>query len=175
MIGLDSPPGRPPRRASRSLRRLAPARTAAHRGRRPLGARTAASSHTPPPICIRRAKHRTAPGPGLFTAHSACICTEGGLVACTEMACICDPASETRQREYAGLSPLECSLINFACPDNTTYFRNDCGCGCERTRAARSASTAWRDRARLPATWTTSTRAVRTRASPTDLPAVRAG
>jgi hypothetical protein len=63
---------------------------------------------------------------------NSCGCTEGGLVACTLMACICDPANEVNRREYIGTSPAQCASIDFVCPDNTTYFANDCGCGCEQ-------------------------------------------
>jgi len=57
---------------------------------------------------------------------------EGGQVACTLMACICDPAAEMNRREYIGTSPAACATIRFTCIENTTYFANDCGCGCEQ-------------------------------------------
>ncbi len=63
---------------------------------------------------------------------NSCTCTEGGLVACTEMACICNPAAEMNRREYIGTSPAQCAAMDFICPENTTYFWNDCGCGCEQ-------------------------------------------
>jgi hypothetical protein len=43
----------------------------------------------------------------------------------------CDPALEP-DRQYVGTSPAECSVILFACPVNTNYFGNACGCGCEQ-------------------------------------------
>lgn len=43
----------------------------------------------------------------------------------------CDPASEL-DRHYMAKSPETCALIDFTCPEYTTYFGNDCGCGCEQ-------------------------------------------
>jgi hypothetical protein len=61
---------------------------------------------------------------------NTCTCAEGGDVACTEMACPCDPDTEYN-RDYKGDSET-CKQIRFSCPDNTTMFSNDCGCGCEQ-------------------------------------------
>ena len=65
---------------------------------------------------------------------NTCTCSDGG-VACTEMACLpddCDPDAEW-WRDYVGESPEICAVIRFICPDNTEYFANDCGCGCEQS------------------------------------------
>jgi hypothetical protein len=35
-------------------------------------------------------------------------------------------------REYVGESREECMVVRFSCPENTTMFANDCGCGCEQ-------------------------------------------
>jgi hypothetical protein len=43
----------------------------------------------------------------------------------------CNPELEL-DRNYVGMSPSECALIDFACPEHTEYFGNDCGCGCEQ-------------------------------------------
>lgn len=32
--------------------------------------------------------------------------------------------------DYISQSPLECSVITFACEDGQTGFSNECGCGC---------------------------------------------
>ena len=32
---------------------------------------------------------------------------------------------------YVASSPEACMVVDFACPDNSTYFDNECGCGCE--------------------------------------------
>lgn len=61
---------------------------------------------------------------------NTCTCDANG-VNCTEMACACDPASEW-WREYAAEDPKTCQVIDYACPENTTMFGNDCGCGCEQ-------------------------------------------
>jgi len=65
---------------------------------------------------------------------NSCVCTEDA-VACTEMYCPpdCDP-DEEYWRAYMALSPEDCALIDFVCPESTEYFFNDCGCGCEMSR-----------------------------------------
>jgi hypothetical protein len=63
---------------------------------------------------------------------NTCQCSNGG-VGCTDMACTCDPASETHQREYVGTSPSQCAVLDFVCQQNTTMFQNSCGCGCEQS------------------------------------------
>ena len=61
---------------------------------------------------------------------NTCTCDNGG-VSCTEINCPCDPQSEW-YRDYIGMSPMECAVIDYACPENTTAFSNSCGCGCEQ-------------------------------------------
>lgn len=60
---------------------------------------------------------------------NTCTCDEGGI-ACTEIACACDPAKEW-WRSYVG-NAEECQVIDFDCSDPTTSFFNQCGCGCEQ-------------------------------------------
>jgi hypothetical protein len=62
---------------------------------------------------------------------NTCSCSAGN-VACTQMACSCDPATETHQREYVATDPQQCLLLDIACQPNTTLFQNSCGCGCEQ-------------------------------------------
>lgn len=61
-----------------------------------------------------------------------CSCGTDGNVACTEKACICNPDKEWN-REYVSKDAEQCKLIKFFCPENTTYFGNACGCGCEQS------------------------------------------
>ncbi|MBI4955130.1 MAG: hypothetical protein HY908_24115 [Myxococcales bacterium] len=61
---------------------------------------------------------------------NTCTCAADGF-GCTKMACACNPGAEFG-RDYVGNSPAECAVIDFGCPPNTTYFGNDCGCGCEQ-------------------------------------------
>jgi hypothetical protein len=63
---------------------------------------------------------------------NTCTCGSGGLVACTEKACTCDPTKEANKRKYVGTSAAQCAAIDFACTGNTTMFQNACGCGCEQ-------------------------------------------
>lgn len=62
---------------------------------------------------------------------NTCTCT-GGQTSCTKLGCTCDPSTETHQRSYVATDPAQCAVIDFVCPINTTYFQNDCGCGCEQ-------------------------------------------
>lgn len=63
-----------------------------------------------------------------------CDCLADGTVSCTAMACPpCDPEAEIHMRSYVSEDPEMCMLINFTCPENTTVFGNDCGCGCEQS------------------------------------------
>jgi hypothetical protein len=59
---------------------------------------------------------------------NTCTCTSSG-VACTEMACVCNPANEP-WRDYVG-TPEQCMVIRYTCPVGQTPFSNSCGCGCE--------------------------------------------
>lgn len=62
---------------------------------------------------------------------NTCTCTVDGAIACTERACACDPEAEW-WRSYVADSPEQCQVIDFICPENTDYFGNACGCGCEQ-------------------------------------------
>lgn len=61
---------------------------------------------------------------------NTCTCGDSGATGCTTMACVCDPATEWN-KNYVG-SPSNCPVIDFVCPDNTTMFANECGCGCQQ-------------------------------------------
>jgi hypothetical protein len=43
----------------------------------------------------------------------------------------CNPEMEP-DRNYVGESRAECMVVRFQCPEYTTMFSNDCGCGCEQ-------------------------------------------
>jgi hypothetical protein len=43
----------------------------------------------------------------------------------------CDPANEPN-RHYVSTEARQCQLIDYACPEQTKMFGNDCGCGCEQ-------------------------------------------
>jgi len=53
-------------------------------------------------------------------------------ISCTAAQCECDAASET-YRNYVATDPMKCELIDFMCPQDTTMFTNDCGCGCQQS------------------------------------------
>jgi hypothetical protein len=63
---------------------------------------------------------------------NSCSCGEDGAVACTKMACVCNPATEPH-RNYVG-TPQQCMVIRYTCQSGQTPFSNDCGCGCETTQ-----------------------------------------
>jgi len=78
-------------------------------------------------------------GPGSsFRAGDGCnTCTcfggeDAGTVACTKRDCACNPTMEAQQRAYVGTSAQSCATIRYTCPQHTTPFSNDCGCGCEQ-------------------------------------------
>jgi hypothetical protein len=60
---------------------------------------------------------------------NTCTCTDGGLIACTEKACLCDYSDPARN--WVQRSAKQCQLVKFACPVGQRPFFNDCGCGCE--------------------------------------------
>jgi hypothetical protein len=63
----------------------------------------------------------------------SCVDTEtGSQVACTDIACECNPMSEANYRGYVSTDPVECMTADFPCPTYTTHFTNECGCGCEQ-------------------------------------------
>lgn len=46
-------------------------------------------------------------------------------------AAACNPDAEYN-RHYVSTDPLQCQVIDIECTGSTTYFANDCGCGCEQ-------------------------------------------
>jgi len=60
---------------------------------------------------------------------NTCTCGASGSVACTKMACMCNPAAEPH-RNYVG-TPQQCMVIRYTCPTGQLPFSNNCGCGCE--------------------------------------------
>ncbi|HVH43446.1 MAG TPA: hypothetical protein VM925_13925 [Labilithrix sp.] len=60
---------------------------------------------------------------------NTCTCGESGSVACTKMACACNPLKEPH-RSYTG-TPQQCMVIRYTCPTGQVPFSNACGCGCE--------------------------------------------
>jgi hypothetical protein len=67
--------------------------------------------------------------------NCTCVVDESGAgVACTSLGCMCNPSNETEYREYVGMSVMDCLAMDFFyCPENTSYFSNECGCGCEQS------------------------------------------
>ncbi len=59
-----------------------------------------------------------------------CGCDEYGLVGCTAMACVCTGTEPGKH--YVGKSAAQCAVMDFACGPNTSYFANQCGCGCQQ-------------------------------------------
>ncbi len=55
----------------------------------------------------------------------------GSTINCRDTGC--DPESE-HNLNYVGMGD-SCALLDFACPEHTNYFHNDCGCGCEQDRS----------------------------------------
>jgi hypothetical protein len=67
---------------------------------------------------------------------NTCTCVEAGMgaeVSCTTRECACDPAAESRFRNYVGSDAEECLALDYECPNHTTPFTNECGCGCEQS------------------------------------------
>jgi len=64
---------------------------------------------------------------------NTCICNSATEFSCTKSICLCDPATETYRRKYLYTSPQLCAGADFLCPLNTSYFSNQCGCGCEQS------------------------------------------
>lgn len=60
---------------------------------------------------------------------NTCSCSDDGGVACTKMACACNPAKE-RNRNYR-YTPQQCMVVRYTCPAGQRPFSNPCGCGCE--------------------------------------------
>lgn len=54
----------------------------------------------------------------------------GSVITCVKDD-ICDPLVRPF-RDYIGSSPDECQGIDYSCPEHTTSFEDECGCGCEQ-------------------------------------------
>lgn len=67
--------------------------------------------------------------PADATCYEASICNI--TIICQDIPC--DPDSEP-YRNYVGLGD-ECLLVDFVCTGETSYFSNDCGCGCAQDPA----------------------------------------
>jgi hypothetical protein len=50
---------------------------------------------------------------------------------CREADNKCDSQLEYN-RHYVSTDPKQCMLIDYVCPQQTTQFGNQCGCGCEQ-------------------------------------------
>jgi hypothetical protein len=96
----------------------------------------ALSECTARPVCRSGDLELSGPCPGSecysrsvcgFTIHCLPSSRAGGAPSEEE----CDPALEP-DRNYVAKTPATCAVIDFACPAYTTYFANDCGCGCEQ-------------------------------------------
>jgi hypothetical protein len=55
----------------------------------------------------------------------------GNSIICQKKDVTCDRDAEL-DRDYAADDPDSCSLIDYVCPEYTTPFSNECGCGCEQ-------------------------------------------
>jgi hypothetical protein len=66
-------------------------------------------------------------------ANAVCTTRElcGNSILCQKKDGTCDRAGEP-DRDYVGDDPASCLLIDYICPEHTTPFSNDCGCGCEQ-------------------------------------------
>ena len=66
---------------------------------------------------------------------SVCTCGKDGAITCDDSACSCNPAREPT-RAYIG-TPEQCRAgeVPFTCPSWSTFFKSDCGCGCEEILA----------------------------------------
>ncbi len=56
----------------------------------------------------------------------------GSTILCAPAETPCDASAEP-SRDYVGDSPEMCQLIKYACPEDTSWFSNACGCGCEQS------------------------------------------
>jgi len=65
---------------------------------------------------------------------NTCSCTDSGMVACTKMACVCNPAAEW-WRHYVATDVNTCAVMKYSCQPKTQHFSNECGCGCEQDAA----------------------------------------
>ncbi len=99
-----------------------------------------ACSYPMAPECLYMGVHHVAKSEGTdndwFPAVNGCggcscvLLPDGSpAIACTTLACACDPQKDPYSR-YVSTSPDACKALDFMCPENTTQFTDDCGCGC---------------------------------------------
>jgi hypothetical protein len=84
------------------------------------------------PVCDDGDEEIEGECPASSSCYSRTVC--GTTITCEEgkdSGGECNPEEEP-DRNYVGDSPEECAVIDFACPEHTEYFGNDCGCGCEQ-------------------------------------------
>lgn len=67
------------------------------------------------------------PPGGTCTVRSHC----DSVIVCQLNEGVCDPERE-HDRHYVAESTETCAVIDYACPEDTTGFSNECGCGCEQ-------------------------------------------
>ncbi|MGC4087148.1 MAG: hypothetical protein QM756_04440 [Polyangiaceae bacterium] len=79
------------------------------------------------PDCDPGDKQITGECPPSLGCYTRTLC--GTTINCIDSAC--DPDTEYN-RHYVARSRESCALIDFACSAETSYFGNDCGCGCEQ-------------------------------------------
>jgi hypothetical protein len=79
------------------------------------------------PLCDEGDKQIQGECPPDLRCYTRTLC--GTTINCLGSAC--DRGAEYN-RKYATTSHDSCALIDFACPANTEYFINDCGCGCQQ-------------------------------------------
>jgi Pacifastin inhibitor (LCMII) len=65
---------------------------------------------------------------------NTCACSDNGMVACTKMACMCNPDVEW-WRSYVSTDTDVCAVLKYQCQPKTLPFSNPCGCGCEQDAA----------------------------------------
>jgi len=67
--------------------------------------------------------------------EDSAVCTTrelcGNSILCQKRSGSCDHEEEL-DRDYVAESADGCPLIDYVCPEHTTPFSNECGCGCEQ-------------------------------------------
>ena len=54
----------------------------------------------------------------------------GAVITCLKDD-VCDPTVQPN-RDYVASSEAECATVDYSCPEHTTSFTDECGCGCEQ-------------------------------------------